>query len=151
MGFTFGLIGCGSDGDPASSLASPTLGKTSVFGSSTGTSLSELGDELLSQLDWKAGVQAVGKEIWRSETSSFHLFATNRTEPCHYHPGATFSQTLQGKGAFFVNYGPAVQQNAYDTFFIPAGAPHAFGPAPGVIEPVLVTVLWSPPFHDNYT
>jgi hypothetical protein len=48
-------------------------------------------------------------------------------------------------------YGGQILQEPGDSFFIPKGQPHAFGPLKESIEPVLVSVLWSPPFHEGYT
>ena len=61
------------------------------------------------------------------------------------------ARTLAGAGAFRVPYAPPLPQGPQDTFFIPEGQVHAFGPAEGADAPVLVTVMWTPPFHSNYT
>lgn len=63
-------------------------------------------DKLLAQLSASKSIFHANLTLWTSAESSFHLFATNRTEPCHYHPGTTLAQTLQGQGAFRVPYLP---------------------------------------------
>lgn len=110
-----------------------------------------VGAELLGQLNASAGILASGRELWRSQTASFHIFATNRTESCHTHPGDTTARTLRGVGAFHLDGRPPVLQRAGDTYFVPEGMRHAYGPSADYHLPVLVAVLWSPPFHDNYT
>lgn len=140
------------------SWSSPfAAGISSVYGKNArhlSVDIAAAGEKLLSQLDFAKGIQAANITLWTDSTlnASFHLFATNRTEACHFHKGTTVSQTIHGSGAFRVPYSSTpVPQNAGDTFVIPRGEAHAFGPAPGVVDPVLVTVLWSPPFHSNYT
>jgi mannose-6-phosphate isomerase-like protein (cupin superfamily) len=98
---------------------------------------------LLSELDASAGVYHVNTTLWATEHSSFHVFATNRTEPCHYHPRDTVSTTISGRGAFRVPYSAPVPQGPGDLFIIPTGRTHAFGPVDD--GPVLVSVEWSPP------
>ena len=151
---------------------------------------------LAAKLDFGKGIFHANQTLWTTKHSSFHLFVTNRTEPCHTHAGTTFAQTLQGTGAFRVPYASADDQLQLpgDSFFIPPMQPHAFGPAagPGKCtdtrcggaaklccegstalqhkdmcvgsvtcdsccgwigpgDPVVVTVLWSPPFQPGYT
>jgi hypothetical protein len=113
--------------------------------------LAQAGEELMQQLDADSGVYHANLTIWTSHASSLHLFATNRTEPCHFHPGTTLATTLAGHGAFRVPYGSPQLQGAGDSFFIPIGQPHAFGPAQPESGPVLVSVLWTPPYHSGYT
>ena len=113
--------------------------------------LAQAGEKLMQQLDAGNGVFHVNLTIWTSHASSLHLFATNRTEPCHFHPGTTLATTLAGHGAFRVPYGSPQPQGAGDSFFIPIGQPHAFGPAKPDSGPVLVSVLWTPPYHAGYT
>eukprot|EP00941_MAST-03F_sp_MAST-3F-sp1_P000626 g626.t1 len=126
------------------------LGSATLYGVGKESLDLELeGKKLLSQLNFEKGIFHASKELFRTEKASMHLFATNRTEACHYHKGTTLAQTVKGQGAFRVPYSLPVLQNAGDSFFIPEGEVHAFGPLEN--EPVLVTVLWSPPLHQNYT
>mmetsp|Transcript_27827 Transcript_27827/g.33773 ORF Transcript_27827/g.33773 Transcript_27827/m.33773 type:complete len:182 (+) Transcript_27827:265-810(+) len=103
-----------------------------------------VGKRLLSELDSSKGIFHANITLWATEHSSFHVFATNRTEPCHYHPRDTVSTTISGHGAFRVPYSTFVLQNPGDQFVIPSGMAHAFGPVDDN-GPVLVSVMWSPP------
>ena len=49
------------------------------------------------------GVRAANYTLGRTKRTSFHLFATNRTEFCHFHPGDTTSTVLWGRGVFYSN------------------------------------------------
>ena len=113
--------------------------------------LEALGAKLLKELSAADGVWHANVTIWTTKTSSYHLFATNKTEGCHFHPGTTFATTRQGEGAFRIPDATAIEQTAGDSFYIPEGKVHAFGPADGSNTPVLVTVLWTPPYHPKYT
>merc|ERR1711865_1083948 len=84
----------------------------------------------------------------QTATTSFHMFATNRTETCHYHPGDTVSTVLWGSGMFYRAAGAPRLQVKGSQYFIPKGNAHAFG---HVGLPAVVTVAWSPPFHPNYS
>ena len=152
--------GGGSGGTPAPAAAGhprpllPSLGSATLYGGNartTAVELAQAGEELIRQLDASTGVFHANRTIWTSNTSSLHLFAANRTEPCHFHPGTTLATTLAGHGAFRVPYGSPQPQGPGDSFFIPTGEPHAFGPAHPGSGPVLVSVLWSPPYHPGYT
>ena len=103
---------------------------------------------LLAQLSPERGVFAANATLGVTERSSFHMFATNRTETCHYHPGDTTSTVLWGEGRFYSSSTAPVEQQMGSIYFIPKGAAHAFG---HVGLPTVVTVQWSPPFHENYT
>ena len=110
----------------------------------TSQSIALLGQRLLSELDARQNIYHANTTLWSTKESSFHLFATNRTEHCHYHPRETVSTTLKGTGAFRVAYSSPIVQHPGDLFVIPKGKPHAFGPVVGG-SPVLVSVMWSPP------
>ena len=130
------------------------LGSATLYGGiaqTTSVELAQAGQELIRQLDADTGVFHANRTIWTSNASSLHLFAANRTEPCHFHPGTTLATTLAGHGAFRVPYGSPQLQGPGDSFFIPTGEPHAFGPAQPGSGPVLVSVLWTPPYHPGYT
>jgi hypothetical protein len=136
----------------AAATAAAVPGTATLYGGATpAVDLAAAARKLLSQLDASKAVFHANVTLWTSPHSSFHLFATNRTEPCHYHPGTTLAHTLQGQGAFRVPYAAPILQSDGDTFFIPARKPHAFGPAHVGAGPVLVTVLWTPPYHPKYT
>jgi mannose-6-phosphate isomerase-like protein (cupin superfamily) len=108
--------------------------------------LSSIGEELLAELS--PDVEAANRTLLVTATTSFHMFATNRTEPCHYHPGETLQRVLHGGGQFYVPYGHAVPQAVGDSFFIPRGLAHSFdGQLHG---PSLVLVRWTPPYHEPY-
>jgi hypothetical protein len=112
--------------------------------------LSATAEKLISELSWEDGVDAVNATLGVTATHSFHMFATNRTETCHYHPGTTVSTVLWGHGRFFstnAKSSPQAQPTG-SVFVIPPGSPHAFG---HVGMPTIVTVAWSPPHHANYT
>ena len=135
-----------------SSSSEPYPAKNQVWGDyGKPVDLLSIGKKLLMQLDSDSGVYHASEELWATKDSSFHIFATNRTEPCHFHPATTFATTLSGEGGFRVPYRSIVRQAPGSSFFIPAGKPHSFGPAPGYMDGVIVTVLWSPPFHSNFT
>jgi hypothetical protein len=93
------------------------------------------------------GVRAANYTLGRTKRTSFHLFATNRTEFCHFHPGDTTSTVLWGRGVFYSNTSTPTPQTRGSVYFIPRGWPHAFG---HVGEPTVVTVAWSPPYHADY-
>ena len=100
------------------------------------------------RLNAKKDVYAVNFTLGVTNTTSFHMFATNRTEFCHYHPGTTITTVLWGKGRFYrTNLQPA-EQPVGSVYFLPRHVPHAFG---HVGDPAVVTVAWSPPFHPEYT
>jgi mannose-6-phosphate isomerase-like protein (cupin superfamily) len=122
-----------------------------VYGANTSNdNLEKLGVMLISELQYPKITKAM-KTLHVTNTSSFHLFANNHTEPCHTHPGLTVSRVIQGHGAFRVPYGKKVLQNPGDEFVIPIGQPHSFGPEDDSSGPVVVLVVWSPPYHENYT
>jgi len=138
------------DDDDESSRRS--LGTATLYGAGGKTAdLAVVAAKLLAKLDASKGLFHANATLWTTKQSSFHLFATNRTEECHYHPGTTLAEVLSGTGAFRVPYGAPVVQRARNSFFIPEGEAHAFGPATEGSGPVLVFVLWTPPFHSNYT
>merc|ERR1712054_346286 len=121
-------------------MALPTV---SVYGDQTVHDMASIRRELLSKLDFEAGVFHSNATLWSTSHASYHIFATNRTEACHTHPRDTVAVTLWGEGAFRVTYSrPIVQKEGFE-FVIPAGRAHAYGPAG--VEPVVVSVLWSPP------
>lgn len=141
-------------GSPASPHQQiPFLGTFTVDDGQSGTEpidLSATAEKLISELSWEDGVDAVNATLGVTATHSFHMFATNRTETCHYHPGTTVSTVLWGHGRFFstnAKSSPQVQPTG-SVFVIPPGSPHAFG---HVGMPTIVTVAWSPPHHANYT
>lgn len=108
--------------------------------------MTAIGSRLLKQLS--PTVHAVNDTLLVTETSSYHMFATNRTEPCHYHPAQTVQRVLYGGGQFYVSYGDPVPQRVGDAFVIPPGEPHAFD---GQLDgPSLVLVQWTPPYRDHY-
>ncbi|EGD72181.1 hypothetical protein PTSG_00204 [Salpingoeca rosetta] len=122
------------------------LGTLRQFGDHPALDLGAIGEKLLAELS--PTVHAANRTLLVTEHFSFHMFATNRTEFCHYHPGDTLQRVLHGGGQFYVDYGKPVPQNPGDSFFIPKGKPHAFdGQLHG---PSLVLVQWSPPYHDGY-
>ena len=160
-----GTSGCAGDAPscrcPAGDTCDPVNGgtctdgggakhSTTLYGGGAPVDLVAAGSALIDQLDATKGIFHANLTLWTSHASSFHLFATNRTEPCHWHPGTTLASTLAGRGAFFVPYTAPQPQNSGDSFFIPIGEPHAFGPAEEGSGPVLVSVLWTPPFHPGY-
>merc|ERR1719253_991090 len=80
--------------------------------------------ELLAELG--PGTLAANRTLGVTDRTSFHLFATNRTETCHYHPGDTISTVIQGSGRFYTTNAPLDQPEG-SVFFVPEGAAHAFG------------------------
>ena len=130
----------------ACAAASFTLGPTVTVYDGPASDLEAVAKLLLSQLDAAAGVFHANTTLWATQHSSFHVFATNLTEPCHYHPRDTVSTTIQGRGAFRVPYSSPVPQRQLDQFVIAAGQVHSFGPVEGRdAQPVAVSVMWSPP------
>ena len=117
------------------------------------TNIAAVGQRLISELDASQGIYHTNATLWSTKQSSFHIFATNRTEHCHVHPRETISTTLSGKGAFRVPYSSPIPQNTGDLFVIPEMKAHAFGPAVEDGHPVLVSVMWTPPagyFDQNH-
>ena len=128
----------------------PNLGTFTVDGDQPPLDLRATAERLLGELSWEDGVYAVNASLGVTATHSFHMFATNRTETCHYHPGTTVSTVLWGQGRFFSTSKKTSPQDqpTGSVFVIPPGSPHAFG---HVGMPTVVTVAWSPPHHANYT
>merc|ERR1712232_1064683 len=110
--------------------------------------LGKVARSLLSQLSYAENISAVNASLGQTTRTSFHMFATNRTETCHYHPGDTASTVLWGTGRFYRSTEAPALQPRGSQYFIPEGAVHAFG---HVDQPTVVTVAWTPPFHANYT
>lgn len=129
----------------------PFLGTFTVDGAhGPPIDLAATAERLIGELSWEYGVDAVNATLGVTATHSFHMFATNRTETCHFHPGTTVSTVLWGQGRFFstnAKTSPQAQPTG-SVFVIPPGSPHAFG---HVGMPTIVTVAWSPPHHANYT
>jgi mannose-6-phosphate isomerase-like protein (cupin superfamily) len=93
-------------------------------------------------------VHAANASLVTTETSSYYLFATNRTETCHYHPGETISRQLLGGGQFYTDYSQPIPQAEGDSFIIPPKAPHAFDGS--LHGPSVVLVRWTPPYKEPY-
>lgn len=108
--------------------------------------LTATANRLLNSLS-AGGVQAANATLGRTTRTSFHMFATNRTEFCHYHPGDTTSTVLWGRGVFYSSTSTPTSQSKGSVYYIPRGSPHAFG---HVGQPTVVTVAWSPPYHSDY-
>merc|ERR1712167_267987 len=84
----------------SAAVQSPINAQTSTVYAGTRVDVRKIGETLIGQLDAGKGIMHAGKELWRTSASSFHVFATNSTETCHFHPAETFAQVLQGEGAF---------------------------------------------------
>jgi len=110
--------------------------------------MTTLAKQLIASLDYDKGITAANYTLGITENTSFHLFVTNRTEACHFHTGDTVSTILHGEGIFYHTNGKPTPQSTGSVYFIPRGAPHAFGHRG---HPTVVTVAWSPPYHSNYT
>eukprot|EP01147_Barroeca_monosierra_P011055 gene11055-3124_t len=130
----------------ASSTVALDLGTLTAYGAHSNVNLGTIAKDLLTELS--PSKPAANRTLLVTEHFSFHMFATNRTEFCHYHPGDTLQRVLYGGGQFYTAYGKPVPQNPGDSFFIPKGKPHAFdGQLHG---PSVVIVQWSPPYHEGY-
>ena len=140
------LLGLAAPGDGVS-LGGVDLGIFQVAGLPP-VNLTATAERLLGSLSAARGVHAANATLAVTERVSFHMFATNRTETCHFHPGDTTSTVLWGHGMFYSNSSAPAPQPRGSVYFIPRGAPHAFG---HVGLPTVVTVAWSPPFHPGYT
>ena len=135
-----GIVLFTSNTDTTDSTESTTV---TVY-NKTAINIRTVGQRLLSELDASKGIYHTNSTVWATETSSFHIFATNATEFCHYHPRDTVSTTIQGTGQFHVTYSAPIRIAANDQFIIPKESAHAFGPIKGG-GPVVVSVMWSPP------
>ena len=67
------------------------------YGNSRAVDLYALGTSLAKQLVWPT-VQHVNYTLHADTVSSYHLFVTNKTEPCHTHAGSTSSRVISGSG-----------------------------------------------------
>lgn len=132
---------------PALSPPAPRLGFLEVYGTDGARiDLDKEAARLLAQLTPE--VRAANASLVTTETSSYYLFATNRTETCHYHPGETISRQLLGGGQFYTDYSQPIPQAEGDSFIIPPKAPHAFDGS--LHGPSVVLVRWTPPYKEPY-
>lgn len=129
----------------AIATAPTDLGTLSLYGEAP-IDLSAVAAELLAELS--PTVTAANRTLLVTETSSLHMFATNRTESCHYHPGETLQRLLYGGGQFYVDYSAPVPQAVGDSFVIPPRRAHAFDGA--LHGPSIVLVRWTPPYSPPY-
>lgn len=135
----------------AAAALNPSLKTTSLgFLTADGlepVDLTATANSLLAQLT--DGVQAANATLGITDTTSFHMFATNRTESCHVHPGATVATVLWGQGQMYSTHRPVLPMPTGSVYYASPFEPHAFGHMGS--QTVVVTVAWSPPWNATFT